>query len=40
MVVDGYNAKSQCHGITFPNERDEERWQPETATVLLFGYSL
>src|SRR5215469_2039716 len=24
MVVDGYHAKSQCHGITFPNERGRE----------------
>src|SRR6516164_2291390 len=32
MVVDGYNAKSQCHGFTFPNERGPGTRAAQAAT--------
>jgi hypothetical protein len=40
VVVNGYHAKTQCHGVTFPIDTAKRR-QFETATaIVLFGYSL
>jgi hypothetical protein len=40
VVVNGYHAKSQCHGVTFSTGMAKRR-QFETATaIVLFGYSL